>query len=306
MQRRRLLDAIAEIVGEEGYASASVTAICARAGLSRQTFYQRFDSPRTCFIALLDEAYEQAAGLIIRCFESTTTWREGLCEAFAALLVLFDDRPALARVWMIESITAGPWALAHRERRVIELTDAIVGYWERLFETARPPQPMVAAGVMAAVIAAIQRHLATASTESLLELLGPLMGIATYAFLEFDEVLMEIGRGEQLAREIATGARKPAGRPEREDLSVPARLLDPRAYRARACLLHLAGNAGASNRQIANAAGISSHTQISSLLTRLARMGLAEKEPVRPGYPNVWSLTEKGKSAVAALAQLPA
>ncbi|HEY8304512.1 MAG TPA: hypothetical protein VIG42_07990 [Solirubrobacteraceae bacterium] len=38
VQRHRLLDAMADVVGEKGFAAASVSAVCARAKLSRQTF----------------------------------------------------------------------------------------------------------------------------------------------------------------------------------------------------------------------------------------------------------------------------
>lgn len=114
---------MAEIVGEKGYGAATVAAVCARAQLSRQTFYRRFDSRESCFLAVLDVAYREAGAVIIGAFDSAPSWSDAVREAFASLLVLFETRPGLARVWMIESIAAGPWALEHRERRVHQLTD---------------------------------------------------------------------------------------------------------------------------------------------------------------------------------------
>jgi AcrR family transcriptional regulator len=300
VQRRRLLDAMADIVGEEGYAVATVTAICARAGLSRQTFYRRFDSPQTCFLIVLDEAYEEASRVIIRAFDSAGTWQQGLREAFAALLVLFESRPSLARVWMIESITAGSWALEHRERRVAELTEVIAGHWEA--PSARPAShPMVATAVMAAVIAAIQRHLATDPTKRLLDLLGPLMGIATDPFLEPGQVFAEIRAGEQLASEISSGLRQPAGLPVDGTVEIPRLLLHPNAHRARRCISFLSQNPGASNREIGAGSGITAHSQISQLLMRLERLGVANRKKARPGRPNDWTLTAYGTTVAAAL-----
>lgn len=293
---------MAEIVGENGYVAATVTAVSARAGLSRQTFYQRFESRESCFLAVLDDAYEVAMSVILRSFGAVDDWRDGLREAFASLLVLFETRPGLARLWMIESSAAGPWALAHRERNLAAMTEGIVAHWD-------PPRPAgshphAVNAVMAAVVGAIQRHLATEHPEPLVSLLGTLMGTAIDPFLDPAVVAAEIRRGDEAAAAIADGQHRPAGLADLEpEMDIPPLLVDPRAHRARACLFHLASNPKASNRQIANAAGISSHTQISSLLSRLADMGLAEKKEMRPGYRNAWSLTAQGKSAVAALSQ---
>jgi chromosome segregation and condensation protein ScpB len=53
---------------------------------------------------------------------------------------------------------------------------------------------------------------------------------------------------------------------------------------------------GPSNREIADAAGISDRGQISRLLKRLDGLGLIENTGARPsrGKPNAWGLTAKG------------
>jgi AcrR family transcriptional regulator len=301
VSRRRLLDAMAEIVGDRGYESATVTAICARAGLSRQTFYQRFESREACFIALLDQAYGQGEALVAQAFKSSATWRDGLREAFAAILCLFESRPGLARVWMIESITAGPWALAHRERRILQLTESIVEYWTTRPAAPRRLEPLIASTVMAAVVAAIQRQILTVPGEPLIDLLGPLMGIATRPFLDRAAVADEIRRGEQIAREISADAHPAIGLPDRDVLSIPTALLDPRAHRARAVLSYLISHRGASNRELARGIGIVSDTQMSVLLKRLAALEMVHKQAGTPGRPNSSTLTANGEAVAKAL-----
>jgi len=292
---------MAEIVGEDGYGAATVTAICARAGLSRQTFYQRFDGRESCFLAVLDEGYSQSATVIVAAFGSAGTWRDGIREAFAALLVLFETRPRVARVWMIESITAGPWALAYREKRIHDLTEMVVGYWKPSPGAARGSHPAATTAVMAAVLAAIQRHLAIRAPEPLIELLGPLMGIATSPFLDPACVSAEIRRGEALAEEIRSAPRLPTELESCGAPGIPTRLLDARAHRARAVLAYLIAHPGASNRDLARAVGIPSDPQISGLLNRLVKMGMVHKRAGGPGLPNASTLTARGEAVAKAL-----
>jgi len=60
-----------------------------------------------------------------------------------------------------------------------------------------------------------------------------------------------------------------------------------------------AAGAGMSNREVADAAGISDQGQASKLLARLARHGMivnARARPHREGEANAWKLTERGAS----------
>lgn len=53
--RARLLAAMVELVGEQGYASTTVADVIARAGASRRTFYEYFENRQACFLAASDE-----------------------------------------------------------------------------------------------------------------------------------------------------------------------------------------------------------------------------------------------------------
>lgn len=122
------------------------------------------------------------------------------------------------------------------------------------------------------------------------------------------EALLDAGRGrvkidsanldrtESLARAILAGrAVASPRRPIRHHpVEIPACVRDPRAQRARGCLSYVAEHPGASNRQIADGVGIARHDQISTLLSRLAAVGLLMKQPGARGLPNAWTLTPYG------------
>jgi AcrR family transcriptional regulator len=294
MQRAWIFEAMVSISCERGFASTSVTALCSHARVSRRTFYTMFENREECFLEVLDEGCRQVGMLISGALENAQRWQDGVRAALVALLSFFDSEPGLTRLWFVESLSAGAWALERRERNLAALTRLIVERWPM------PPgvnaHPLAAVGVMAAVIGVIQTHLVTAKPEALITLLGPLMGLATTPYADAATVAAEIRRGEALAQAMIAGSSSQQGpEPQAERPAVtPAALRDPRAYRARLSLLYLAKHPGASNRQIADGIGIPHQAQISKLLTRLARNGLVTKQPTRPGHANSWSLTEHG------------
>src|ERR687893_1487221 len=64
-QRRRLLDAFVELVASHGYASTTVGGIAAKAGVSRTTFYELFDSKEDIFRAAYDDVTGQMIEFIV-------------------------------------------------------------------------------------------------------------------------------------------------------------------------------------------------------------------------------------------------
>ncbi len=78
-------------------------------------------------------------------------------------------------------------------------------------------------------------------------------------------------------------------------------------YRTLLVLSAIAEAPGASNRQVADVAGVHDQGQISKLLSRLERLGLIENTGAgQPnGEPNAWTLTTKGVQVEQALRPSP-
>ena len=282
------------VVCERGFAGASVSAVCSHAGVSRSAFYECFEDREGCFLAVIDEGYLRVSSLLAGVFERARDWREALRVALAELLLLFDSEPRLARVWLVDTLAAGSWALERRAEHVRALTLEIVGRWS-------PPagagsHPLAAEGVMESLLGIVQTHALTAPDEPMIGLLGPLVGVAVAPYLDEAEVARDVALASAHARELlAAPCRERAGGSE------PAgALLDPRAHRARMCLEYLAAHPGASNREVADGVGINSHAQVSALLSRLAAAGLLQKCAGRPGHANAWSLTPSASHALDA------
>ncbi len=311
-QRTRVLEAMIAVAGEDGFRGASVEVVIRRARVSRRTFYELFDSIEDCFSVVLEDALTRVSSVMSDAFEREACWEDGVLRAFRDLLVFFDSDPLSARAWLIESFAAGSWALELREHSMTVLRSLIVEQWatkvhaEPRVEVKEPPPPgsPTIVGAMAAVLGVIHTHLVTRAPESLIVLLGPLMGLVIATYQDPDAVAREVARGEWVARELLEGPYPPPRTPEPrspDEVEVPGVLRDPRSHRARLCLFYLLDRPGASNRQVGVGAGITSHTHISGLLARLCEMGLLVKSPGRPGLANAWSLSEQGERVAQAM-----
>jgi AcrR family transcriptional regulator len=300
-QHARIVRAMVDVVGERGYAGAAVGLVVARAKVSPRTFYEAFDGLQDCFLAVIDEETERAAALVAHAFERETAWREGLRSALTSLLVFLDSEPVLARIWLVEVLAAGSWALERRERNLSRLTRLIVSAWT-VPDGWRPP-PLAAEGVMTSVLGVLHNHLVARGRDPLISLLGPLIGIVMRPYLDPQTVAREIERGETLAEEIQAGRPWPLPTSADPRVEIPALLAHPGAHRARQCLLYLARNPGVSNRHVATAIGVDHLGQVSTLLTRLAKLGLLNKRAGSPGRPNAWRLTPMGARVAASLEQ---
>jgi AcrR family transcriptional regulator len=309
-QRARILQAMVEVVAERGFANVSVKLVTGRAGVSTRTFYQEFEHLRDCFLAVLDLALERTGGLITQAFACEERWQDGVLGALASLLVLFDSEPLLTRVWFVEALAAGSWALKRREQIVGMLRATIVEHW--VTRGVEPPDPVAAIGVMASVLGLIHTHLVTERPEPLIGLLGPSMGLVTSLYLDAQDREREVQRGAQLARAIQAGdprwtaSAAPTQPSPAFDVTLPAALANPRARRARECLLFLAERGhrelSPSNREIAAGIAVTHQSQMSRLLAFLRQEDLVVTHSVGAGKRNAWRLTPRGEDLARALA----
>ncbi len=132
-QRGRMLRAIAEAMAEKGYAETSVADVLRAAGVSRETFYEQFESKQDCFMAAYDAAVELLVAGLANDFAGGGSASDPLDRLDAALGGYIDAlaaEPAFARVFLVEVYAAGPEALKRRaegQRRFVEVLCQAVG-----------------------------------------------------------------------------------------------------------------------------------------------------------------------------------
>jgi AcrR family transcriptional regulator len=285
--------AMVEVTCEQGFHRASVSSVCARARVSGRVFYECFPSREECFLAVLDDGHDRVAALIFREFGATDCRLDALRATLGAILDFLDRESGLARLCLVESLAAGRWALERRERHVTSVRRLILAHGNLL--DPEEAFPLASEASVASGLGLVQRHLLEGRPQPLVGLLGTLMAQATAPYLSPEGVEAELRRSESLAGELAArgGETRPPS-PHQADAELPQLLRDPRTHRRRACVRFLASNPGANNRQIARAVGITSDTQISTTLARLASADLLYKRYSKAGGPNAWMLTAHG------------
>ena len=161
-QRERLLDAMANVVAEKGYAATRVGDITQYAGVSRKTFYELFSDKEDCFLA----AYDAITALLMERMQQALASAEGSWEQQVRALVdaflgFLAAEPAFARMCIVEVLGSGTAGLARRDA-AIEAFFPVVDFVPR--QQLAPGQELppltpvfVTGGILEIVYAAIRR-----------------------------------------------------------------------------------------------------------------------------------------------------
>jgi len=138
-KQRRIMDALAELTAEQGYEATKISDIVKRAGVARKTLYDNFEGKEEVFLAAFDLARDE----VMRRVEEGGTDAEGdgqerIEGGLAAFLGFVAEQPTVARMCMIEALSATPAATKRYEDAVddfVELTRKALPDDDRLPDT---------------------------------------------------------------------------------------------------------------------------------------------------------------------------
>jgi AcrR family transcriptional regulator len=319
MQRRRLLHAMVEVAGEHGVQSASVGRVCERAHVSRRTFYDVFSDREACLVAAFEwEVALIGARVSVAC-AGAGDWAGRIRAGLTAILACFDEQPAAARLCVVETLRAGTRVLEVRGRVLDTLAGAV-----REGDGGAGAPPLIAESVVGGALSVIHARLvelpragvssgaragksptgesragesrALVACPGMGELVSPLMGMIVLPYLGASAAQRE--RAVRVRKRTLTAD----GGEQRESPDPLGGLSINLTYRTARVLDAIASTPGASNREVAEGAGVGDEGQMSKLLHRLRHHGLIEN---RYGYTkggaNAWTLTARGVAVHAAL-----
>jgi AcrR family transcriptional regulator len=176
-QRLRLLRAMAEVMAEKGYARTSVADILRRARVSRETFYELYDSKQDCFMGAFEAAYGHILDAIASRSGDIAAAREERMDAFARMFRDYLDAlasdPAAARVFLIEVYAAGPEAIERRLELQAGLAQAVGD-----LVAATDEERFAIEALLAAVVQPVTARLALGDVEGLRDLHEPVVRLA--------------------------------------------------------------------------------------------------------------------------------
>jgi AcrR family transcriptional regulator len=127
-QRARIFDGFAAALAYHGYEDTKVTDVVELSGVSRATFYERFESKELCFAAAYEDGVQRLAETVEEAVRSGSGWASQLSLGLRAGLSFLATNPSLAHLLFVESLAAARPARLEHERSL-----------ERLAEVLRPP-----------------------------------------------------------------------------------------------------------------------------------------------------------------------
>lgn len=285
IQRRRMLGATMEVIVERGVANVTVSHVVARSGVSRRTFYELFQDREDCLLAAVDDALCGATERVLEAYRAPGTWQDRTRETLTAILEFFDEDRIKGRLLVTETLAAGPTILQRRQQVLNALITAIDQGRDQAGHNNELSR-LTAEGVIGAVLSVIHARMLQATEIPLLPLRNDLMAIIMLPYLGSATASRELNRSTP---------NKPT-QPHAKNPGALNQLGTRLTYRTIRVLTAIAAHPDASNRQVANAAGITDPGQVSKLLTRLQHLGLIQKTSQNrsQGEPNAWQLTHKG------------
>jgi AcrR family transcriptional regulator len=153
-QRDRLTAGAIAAVAERGYHDASVTEICAAAGVSRRTFYSYFASKEECYLQTFDLVGEHLRQVMTEAGAEEEDWPEKVQARLAAMLDVFAANPNLVRFTLVAPLRAGD-EIGARYRLGLERLLEILTEGRPANGSVRHPSPAIEQALVGGMMALI-------------------------------------------------------------------------------------------------------------------------------------------------------
>jgi AcrR family transcriptional regulator len=119
----RILRGFAAGVSEHGYGATTIAEIAAAAKISQATFYAHFAGKEDAMEAALDSSGAQMVAATLPAVRRTESWMDGVRVAMRSMCAFLAAEPAFARLRGVEAYSAGPRAVAMRDRAMKEILE---------------------------------------------------------------------------------------------------------------------------------------------------------------------------------------
>lgn len=105
------MDALAELTAEQGYEATKISDIVRHAGVARKTLYDNFEGKEEVFLAAFDAARDEVLARVEEAGDGAVDegdWQARIERGLAAFLAYVAEQPTLARMCMVEALSATP------------------------------------------------------------------------------------------------------------------------------------------------------------------------------------------------------
>ncbi len=184
-QRERLLAAMADQVAANGYRGTTITEVVKAASVSTRDFYELFDGKEDCFLAAFDAVRGHLEDVIRAAVATADDWPRQAVAALRATLEFFAAEPALARVCLLDAVSATPTIAIRFREAVLDAAPALAA---GRGELAEPDSmlPETEDAILGGIVSLATRSIIAGETEKLPELLPDFVDFALAPYLGAD------------------------------------------------------------------------------------------------------------------------
>jgi AcrR family transcriptional regulator len=193
-QRERLLAAMAQEVAAQGYRATTITEVVKAASVSTRDFYEHFDGKEECFLAAFDAVRDHLADVIGAVVAEQPDWPMQLIAALRTALEFFASEADLARLCLLEPVSATPTIAIHFRETVLACVPGLARGRDEAADRSLPPS--TEDSLLGGMISLASRCILAGETEKLPTLLPDLVEFALTPYL-----------GAERAAEMASGTR---------------------------------------------------------------------------------------------------
>ncbi len=186
---------MAHEVAARGYRATTLTEVVKFASVSTRDFYEIYDSKEECFLAAFDAVRDHLTDLISAAAAAESDWPHQAIAALRAGLEFFGAEPDLARLCLLESVSATPTIAIRFREAVLAGVPALA---RGRSELADPDSllPETESSIVGGAVSLATRSIIAGDSEKLPELLPDLAEFTLSPYL-----------GAERAAELAAGLR---------------------------------------------------------------------------------------------------
>ena len=181
-QRERLLAAIAQAVAENGYRATTITQVVKLASVSTRDFYELYSGKEECFLAAFDALRDHLEDLIRAAVAEQVDWPHQTIAALRAGLEFFAAEPDLARLCLLESVSATP-RIAIRFREAVLDCVPVLALGRAELDDPNAMLPETEDAILGGVVSLATRSILAGEVESLPQLLPDFVDFALSPYL---------------------------------------------------------------------------------------------------------------------------
>jgi AcrR family transcriptional regulator len=138
-QRERILDAVAQLSAESGYANMTVNAIADRAAVSLQAFYEHFADKEDAFLVAYEIGHSKSLALVERAHDAAPNWPSAVRAGITTLLGFLATEPTFSHMALVDALIATPRTADRANKGIVQYLELLAPGFDEAPDASKPP-----------------------------------------------------------------------------------------------------------------------------------------------------------------------